>query len=196
MYKCSSQGFHQNTYDNPMHFTCGANKYIWTILSRWDADHQDRIWRFNCRESNSELKDLDNCYFLYSWRNWFEDRYLDYQCHVGGAMTGMYSIHDDIYQDRRWNLKCCSMKNCIPNNCQWSSSTTAFAYMHYVVPQDFHLNGIKAERVCVVRCKGPWWKPFCWTECDRVWKFRICKVPAGCWVIFSLSYNWTKIWSF
>ena len=149
MYKCSSQGFHQNTYDNPMHFTCVENKLIWTKRSTWSAHHEDRIWRYNCRTSTAELKQLDDCYFLYSWKNWFTDKYLNYQCNVGGAITGMYSTHQNIYEERRWNLKCCLVKNCIPTNCQRSAPTTAFSHMHYVVPQGFHLNGVKAERVCV-----------------------------------------------
>ena len=57
-----------------------------------------------------------------SWSGWKNkyDGELNYVCPNNGFIAGVESVHSNWYEDRIWNLKCCTNKSYRHRNCKWT----------------------------------------------------------------------------
>jgi len=63
---------------------------------------EDRRWKFQCcKVTNVHLKDMGFTNYLNNW-----DGKLDYKCGHNEVLTGLYSVHSNSHEDRRWKVSC------------------------------------------------------------------------------------------
>ena len=95
-------------YDKPFNFSCNDYEHLSGILdSEWSGHHKDRKFNFECQKGfvTTECK-WSNKKGAYV-NNWDGD--LKYECPSDSLITGLESEHNDWFEDRRWNFKCCKV---------------------------------------------------------------------------------------
>ncbi|XP_045162366.2 dermatopontin-like [Mercenaria mercenaria] len=95
----------QNDFDSLLAFECANNGYINGMKSFHDNNAEDRRWGFHCCElAGIHLFDCK----LTDWTNdW--DHHQDYSLPAGYVMRGVFSIHDNSYEDRRYKYEICKV---------------------------------------------------------------------------------------
>ena len=128
----------QNEWDQPLSVHCQHNNQaFYQVKSYHDNRREDRRWQWNCRTVLTNTL-FSNCHWT-SWVNEY-DQPLSFQCPANKVLTGVFSVHDNRREDRRWKFQCCGAKGYYTRNCyltywinDWDSS------MNHVVhsPQVF-----------------------------------------------------------
>ncbi|CAB4010825.1 Hypothetical predicted protein [Paramuricea clavata] len=135
---------------------CPAGSGMTKIVSYYSSGYKDRTWAFYCRKDS---KVTSICHWS-SWLNWYESELL-YQC-PSGVLTGVYSTHNNYYQDRRFRFRCCQTKKVCQYNCRWTSYVNTFkGRKNYMVPYGYFITGAKSHHND--------------RHEDRVWRFLICR---------------------
>ncbi|XP_052227321.1 hemagglutinin/amebocyte aggregation factor-like [Dreissena polymorpha] len=70
-----------------------------------DNGAEDRVWAFYCCRMPG--KSLTQC-TLTDWTNNY-DGYQNYHVPNGYAMYGVYSVHSNYYEDRRFRYRICTV---------------------------------------------------------------------------------------
>ena len=100
-------------YDSVFNLKCDKNKAIRGVWSEHSNEKEDRIFQFTC--TTVEMNDgsgiqetrLDNCESTNYQNNY--DGPIDYKCPLGSVLTGIESMHDNNFEDRRFKFRCCEV---------------------------------------------------------------------------------------
>jgi len=94
-----------NSYDETISAGCKQNEAISGFYSHHDNKKEDREWKFECcKLTKFALKDQG----LSPYLNYYKDD-IDFRCKDNEVMTGLYSIHDNRSEDRRWKARCAAL---------------------------------------------------------------------------------------
>jgi len=104
---CSSHSWtsYVNDWDAVFSFTCGANAAISGFQSEHDNRREDRRWKIQCCRTNKMLRDMGLTGYLNNW-----DGVLDFTCADDEVLIGVYSVHDNHREDRRWKARCAQLR--------------------------------------------------------------------------------------
>lgn len=114
-----------NTWDGMLLFSCPKGKSIRRIHSIHRNCIEDRIWAFSC-ESNSAAQVCSWTGFVNSY-----DDLLNFKCPNNGFISGIYSVHSNKREDRRFEFKCCHSSSYSRHSCKWSHTTNWDADIDY-----------------------------------------------------------------
>jgi len=106
--QCNSKYWasYQNGWDSPLSFSCPANQAISGFQSTHHNHREDRRWKIQCcKVTNAQLIDMGFTGYLNSW-----DGLLDYKCADDEVLAGVYSVHNNHREDRRWKVKCARLR--------------------------------------------------------------------------------------
>lgn len=94
-----------NDYDKVLSATCSQNEAVCGLKSQHHNTKEDRIWYFQCcKLTDVALKDMGLTGYLNDW-----DGVLDFRCQNNEVLTGLYSVHDNLREDRRWAARCAAL---------------------------------------------------------------------------------------
>ncbi|KAL8591017.1 hypothetical protein ACOMHN_021782 [Nucella lapillus] len=150
-----------NNYDQPEHFQCRTGQFLSHINSIHHNHYEDRRWNFGCSPLPLGEAISRNC----SWTGYVNafDQPLTFQCPADGFITGMDSVHDNHYEDRRFKFQCCQAPDAIPHACYFTDWENSFdGILDFRVPQDKILRGINSYHQNHYE--------------DRRFKFEICSL--------------------
>ncbi|KAL9966900.1 hypothetical protein ACROYT_G025039 [Oculina patagonica] len=100
---CSWTANYVNDFDKPVSYKCPHNGFITGIKGVHDGYYKDRRWGFRC--CHVEGYYAHTCQHT-SYQNSWDDP-LFYSVPSGYYLVGVYSYHDDYYEDRRWKFEIC-----------------------------------------------------------------------------------------
>jgi len=88
-------------------WSAGSNRMIAGFLSVHDNIKEDRLWAFHdaaasgvtCTQQgfSGYVNDYDNV--------------ARFECGTNQALNGVYSVHDNHKEDRRWKFECCALSS-------------------------------------------------------------------------------------
>ncbi|KAK3763735.1 hypothetical protein RRG08_020534 [Elysia crispata] len=120
-------------YDETFTFECPARQMLSSIFSTHSNYYEDRRFKFGCTSAPNDA--LSTTCRWSNWVNQFE-RSIDYICPPEWALTGVYSYHSRINEDRRMNFKCCQINAYKLADCEMTPYLNDFDDdMNYRVPQ-------------------------------------------------------------
>ncbi|CAL1547648.1 unnamed protein product [Lymnaea stagnalis] len=155
--QCSSW---MTQYDQHFTITCPAGKTFKSIESIQDNYYEDRVWNFNCDVPPNGVN-FTSCTWS-GYRNEF-DKPLDFQCGNDGIITGVESVNDNYYEDRKWSFQCCTATGYVVHACEDTSFVNAYDQpLNYRVPDGKVLRGVHSVHDNYYD--------------DRIYKFNICKL--------------------
>jgi len=96
-----SSSSYENDWDSPLRFNCPANSAITNLRSRHDNGKEDREWKFGCSSLCSTMSQGIQS----GWANDWDDT-MDFTCPSNSAITGLYSVHDNGKEDRKYKVVC------------------------------------------------------------------------------------------
>jgi len=97
---------YQNDWDGLLSFSCPGNEAISGFRSTHNNGKEDRRWKFQCCEvTNAQLVDVGLTSYLNKW-----DGVLDFTCADDEVLIGVYSVHDNKKEDRRWKARCARLR--------------------------------------------------------------------------------------
>jgi len=148
--------------DAVINFTCPDSQ----VFSHWDSHFEDyygdRQWNFNCSDKLAKYEvELADC----SWTDYIDQwqGFMEFSCPNDGIVTGLYSEHDNFYEDRRYKLKCCREEGLVTHACGFTDFINAYrADISYTAPTDAVITGFTS-----LMDK---------TQEDRTWRFDLCRV--------------------
>ncbi|XP_063785034.1 serine/threonine-protein kinase B-raf isoform X4 [Pseudophryne corroboree] len=126
-----------NIYDQILDFKCQNHQSIGLIFSAHDNKYEDRVWDFSCTDTFSNPA---KC----TWTNYVNnfDEEFTFSCPFGSVLSGMYSYHENKYEDRRWRFYCCQGEVPVSHNCKWSGYINDFdQYLRWDAPANHYLTG-------------------------------------------------------
>ncbi|KAK3731287.1 hypothetical protein RRG08_025829 [Elysia crispata] len=126
-------------FDASFKYECPAGQMLSYVYSTHSNYYEDRRFKFECRAGPSNAVSA-TC----TWSNWVNDeaRPLNFICPANKAITGVHSYHTGIYEDRRFNFKCCDLKGYKTTGCALTDYRNGFDYsLTYNVPEGQVLAG-------------------------------------------------------
>jgi len=95
-----------NDWDEPLGFQAGRNRMITGFYSVHDNDREDRRYAFYTMSASGF-----SCRAPIHWTGLANDydKEFKYQCPDNKPMYGVYSVHSNHYEDRRFKFKCCDL---------------------------------------------------------------------------------------
>jgi len=97
-----------NKLDKTLDSTCDNEGIISGFQSHHWSHEEDRRWRFYCCQPVEKLHGCRHTEFINDY-----DEEMNYQIdNELWVIHGVYSIHDDHHEDRRWKLKICKTSVC------------------------------------------------------------------------------------
>ncbi|KAK6468709.1 hemagglutinin/amebocyte aggregation factor-like [Huso huso] len=145
-----------NSYDQPLHFTCPTYQSINHIRSVHDNKHEDRLWDLTC---GAAFDTSPSC----SWSTYVNgfDQDIDYSCPGQSIISGMYSYHENRYEDRRWKFYCCNVARLCKESCYWTPYLNNFdEAFSWAVPKYYYLAGVSSYHAN--------------KQEDRRWRYQVC----------------------
>ncbi|BFZ22664.1 hypothetical protein BsWGS_25703 [Bradybaena similaris] len=95
-----------NDFDNVLNFTCPGNFLINGMMSYNDNYYRDRRFLVKC--CRIYPRSTTNCRFTARFVNdW--DKEMNFTVPDGKCIKGVYSIHDNGKEDRRWKFNICDL---------------------------------------------------------------------------------------
>ena len=135
----TAQAQWQNEWDKPLNVRCNNNQAFYQVKSYHDNRREDRRWEWKCRTVLRDTK-FKNCK-LTDWQNDY-DKPLMFQCATNKVLTGVFSVHDNKREDRRWKFQCCDAKDYYTRNCYLTDWINDWdASMDHAVPSPQVLTG-------------------------------------------------------
>lgn len=91
------------------------------------------------------------------------DNEIDWEVGSNRFVTGLYSVHDNHKEDRRWKFCIGSASGVTASDCSWSSNLNGFdKKVHFSCNRDYAITGFKSHH-------------HNWHE-DRMWRIKCCRV--------------------
>jgi len=170
-----------NEWDRPLDFTCGDDEVLVGLDSVHDNKKEDRRWAALC----ARLVSNERVTFSSQWSGWQNswDGALEFQPGSNVVITGLYSVHDNSKEDRRWkfeygntyreeNSRYTSGLTCFP--LEWSTWMNSWdGVLDFTCPTNQLLNGITSYHD-----NG---------KEDRRWKLKCCS--AGGFSVQKLEWT-------
>jgi len=127
-----------NGWDGELKFHCPSSQTITSFYSVHDNKREDRLFDIKC--SNSPVRSSGKCFWT-KMNPW--DQPYRYTCPNNGMVSGMYSIHSNRHEDRRWAIQCCEIsKELQPDRCRWTGWANNWdGPVNYKVPLGRVLSG-------------------------------------------------------
>ncbi|XP_067663464.1 uncharacterized protein [Haliotis asinina] len=100
--KCQWSGY-VNDFDKPISYQCPNNGVISGVISFHSNHHEDRRFKFYC--CSVRHRHLVHCGTT-DYLNWW-DKKLTFRVPAAHFLKGVYSIHHNHYEDRRWKFQTC-----------------------------------------------------------------------------------------
>jgi len=173
----------ENDWDDSLEFTCDpmSGEGIYMIETdgnfgrKLSGKPNDRKWGFDCKSMGASTSQ-DGCKWYTgiddgwinngSWINNYQHKF-EMQCPSNGIVAGFKSVHSNRYEDRIWNVYCCTGSHASAADCEWKSPE-----------QDkkndddwkFEFSGEKA----FIRGVRSWWGNGHDSN-DRSWQFEVCQ---------------------
>jgi len=161
-----SMGFtgYLNNWDGVLDFTCDDDEVLVGVYSVHDNGREDRRWKAKCAQlTNSAGFNIDS-----RWTDW-ENRWdadLEVDAGVNGMITGIYSVHDNGKEDRRWKFLYGSAPGLDCYEQSWTSWKNNWdQYLSYSCPSNQVLHGVQSYHSNHKE--------------DRRWKFQCCRLSSG-----------------
>jgi len=150
-----------NDYDGKLYFECPEGSAITHLTSIHNNNYEDRMWAFECQAVKEEAE-FTACAWT-GYVNNFDEPFI-YECTEGaGLITGMESIHDNHYEDRRWSYKCCYTAETCYHDCHFTPFINAMdGPMDYKVQDGYWISGFESEHDNHFE--------------DRQWRLQLCKI--------------------
>jgi len=151
----------------------------------------DRKWGFDCKSMGASQESglckwytgVDQGAWLRGkdWVNNFKEDFT-VECPSNGILAGLKSIHDDKYEDRIWNVYCCTGDHQKATDCEWRSPQESYGNDDW----KFEFGASDTERSFIRSVKSTWvssrsqrkgdGKRFeVAKKYDRDWQFQVCK---------------------
>ncbi|XP_062592882.1 hemagglutinin/amebocyte aggregation factor-like [Saccostrea cucullata] len=96
-----------NDFDQVVHFQCPGAGYINGMASYHRDSYEDRRHKFRCCGPKSSNYYYRNCRWT-GWLNNFDDP-VAYFVPDGFVLRGVNSVHNDNYEDRRFQFEVCQL---------------------------------------------------------------------------------------
>jgi len=158
-----------NSWDGELDFTCEDDEVLVGVESVHDNHYEDRRWAAQC----ARLVPNDRISFSSQWSDWQNswDGALEFERGFSDVITGLYSVHDNKKEDRRWkfayvntyregNSRYASGMTCMPQ--EWTTWMNAWdGALNFNCPTNHMLNSIASYHDN--------------RREDRQWKLKCCK---------------------
>ncbi|KAL2094704.1 hypothetical protein ACEWY4_009423 [Coilia grayii] len=149
-----------NNFDQPVDFTCPNSQSISAIMSEFNSHFKDRVWEFWCQDTFTKAPTCHKTNYVNNF-----DEVVDFTCPTNNVISGVYSYHDNYYEDRRWAFLCCAASNFCLGSCMWTNYVNDFhEVMTWYVPTGQYLAGTYSYHDNKKE--------------DRRWKYLTCKKKA------------------
>ncbi|KAK6194603.1 hypothetical protein SNE40_000209 [Patella caerulea] len=128
-----------NQYDKPVSYECHPGQVLTKIVSQHNNYREDRQWDFQCAYT-AALTPKSSC----KWTNKVNqyDKVMNFKCPKGGAITGLRSVHNNYYEDRIYDVKCCDVIK-QPKSCSLTGYVNTYdGKMNHVIKPCKYLHGI------------------------------------------------------
>ncbi|CAG0886670.1 unnamed protein product [Darwinula stevensoni] len=126
-----------NEFDEPFHFACPFNESIIRIESLHDSSFEDRIWEFTCGPVKTGYDTCGQSGFINDY-----DEPLTYMCPTNGIIAGVASEHENFYEDRRFDFKCCHLEGVCWSDCYLTPYVNDYDEpMDYSVDPGYYITG-------------------------------------------------------
>ncbi|XP_059156038.1 dermatopontin-like [Physella acuta] len=147
-------------FDQHFKIECPAQQFVKTLESIHDNGKEDRVWNFGCHILPHSAH-VSGCEWSGYKNNY--DELLEFQCPNDGVITGVESIHDNHFEDRKWSFKCCNPIGYVTHACEFTPYVNQYDQMlTYRVPDGMVLRGVNSVHSNHNE--------------DRIFKFDICKL--------------------
>jgi hypothetical protein len=153
-----------NNWDGNLDFTCADDEVLIGVYSVHDNRREDRRWKARC----AQLRPMGDFVISYSLSNWenFWDNALEFDAGTDGMITGLYSVHDNKREDRRWKFMYGSATGVDCHEQSWTGWKNSWdGGLSYTCPSNQVLHGIQSYHDN--------------RREDRRWKFQCCRVSSG-----------------
>ena len=114
----------QNQYDAILDKQCHTGYGMYKVSSNHHNYYEDRIWRFECRKVADKLRGQPSCSTTDYVNNFDEE--MSFSCGSNKYIQGVYSYHNNHYEDRRWKFTCCSIPDHPSSSCRLTSFLNEF----------------------------------------------------------------------
>ncbi|XP_063056141.1 hemagglutinin/amebocyte aggregation factor-like [Engraulis encrasicolus] len=149
-----------NEFDGYLAFRCPCHQSISTISSYHSNPHEDRRFSISCKPL---FLAATSCHQSH-WVNNFDARF-DFTCGKNEALTGIYSYHSNLHEDRRFMFHCCSA-DLILNGCRWTQYLNNFDQpFTYQVPNNMVIAGVSSYHHSFYE--------------DRRYRLYVCEMEEG-----------------
>ncbi len=98
---------YSNNYDGVLSFQCPKGHAVYYVHSVHNNYYEDRKWTFKCRKA-VRIGYPVTCESGMEDKNWDWDKKLHFPCPWNSYIGGIYSYHNNYYNDRKWTYTCCS----------------------------------------------------------------------------------------
>ncbi|XP_045161447.2 hemagglutinin/amebocyte aggregation factor-like [Mercenaria mercenaria] len=153
-----------NQWDGPLEFECrSVHQFVSRVQSIHNNHREDRRYKMSCRNIPSYVRHCHStsCRWTGYLNNY--DDLLMYNCGRNGYINGFRSVHNNHYEDRRWRVRCCTVRGLYLHDCTHTGWTNSWDRpQYYNTPYGQITSGVLS-----------WHKN---RYEDRRWKYRICKV--------------------
>jgi len=161
-----SMGFtgYLNNWDGVLDFTCDDDEVLIGVYSVHDNRKEDRRWKAEC----ARLNNPGDYIIESSWTGWENswDNDLEVDGGVNGMITGLYSVHDNRREDRRWKFLYGSAEGLLCYEQSWTDWKNNWdGYLSYTCPSNQVLFGVESYHNNHRE--------------DRRWRFQCCRVSSG-----------------
>ncbi|XP_060556930.1 hemagglutinin/amebocyte aggregation factor-like isoform X1 [Ruditapes philippinarum] len=152
-----------NAYDQDLNFACPKEtQSVSHVESIHDNHKEDRMFDISCSDVTNDVSGVRASCFVTGHQNQY-DQLLAYECPGNHYISGMYSHHDNKYEDRIWRFKCCEMHDVHLDDCDYTQWTNA-----YDGAQNFHAPAGKVMKGVVSIHDNH--------KEDRQYKYQLCNV--------------------
>ncbi|KAL3879502.1 hypothetical protein ACJMK2_031798 [Sinanodonta woodiana] len=151
-----------NAMDGDMNFQCPPHKYISYVGGHHDNSYEDRQYEFRCTTVPFAEASLaqETCDWTASYVNNFDEPVI-FECSNNGYLSGVHSVHDNHYEDRRFKFYCCRTPGYHMDDCEYSGPVNQYdGPMAYTVPTNKVMKGAVS-----IHDNG---------HEDRVWDWEVC----------------------
>jgi len=153
-----------NNWDGVLDFTCADDEVLIGVYSVHKNKKEDRRWKARCAQLNP-VGDFVIESTVTNWENSW-DGALEFDAGVDGMITGLYSVHNNYREDRRWKFMYGSAKGLDCHEQTWTDWMNSWdEILYFICPPDQVLHGIESFHAN--------------SKEDRRWKFQCCRVSSG-----------------
>jgi len=184
----------ENEWDQKLDFTCPPNSGQGIYFIETDghfnsmfADKNDRKWGFDCKNMGAS-KDKFGCKWYsgiddgwHKEKQWINNFKEDFkiQCPNHGIVAGFKSIHNNNYEDRIWNVYCCTGSHAFSNDCEWKlpTKTNNDDWKFQFDGERSFIRGVKSKFIASKSERKSFGPTYHVVDGeDRHWEFEVCQM--------------------